>query len=219
MNQESTIAPSILAANFSRLSQQINEIQSPSLEILHWDVMDNHFVPNLTFGPKLIADHRALFSDKIFDVHLMIEHPEKSIEDYAKAGADWITFHQEAPIQTSIRDVIEQIKSLGCKAGISVKPKTPIELIFPMLDYLDLVLIMSVEPGFGGQQLIPETLDKITVLREELLRTDADTLISIDGGIKSDHLKEMKQRGVHIIVMGTGFFKHSNPQELFDILR
>lgn len=179
-------------------------------DYMHLDVMDGHFVPNITFGAPVIKYVRS-FTDKPFDVHLMISEPLRYIDDFCDAGADIITFHIESdsdPVET-----IEKIKSRGVKAGLVVKPKTPVEEVFPYLDKLDMVLIMTVEPGFGGQSFMADMLPKVKALREELTRRELNVLIEADGGISDKNIALCAEAGVDVAVAGTAVFKAENPAE------
>jgi len=196
-NQNIQIAPSILSADFGRLNEDIASVE-PHCDLIHVDVMDGHFVPNLTFGAPVVA---WIKSKLPLDVHLMIESPEKYLEDFAKAGSEMITVHAEAC--ENLDEIIDKIHELGCKAGVSIKPATPVQEIESVLDKLDLVLVMSVEPGFGGQGFIHEVVPKISKIRE--LKPDLD--ISVDGGINDETAKIVKDAGANILVAGSYIFK------------
>ncbi len=198
------IAPSILSANFANLKEQIEMLERGGADYIHLDVMDGIFVPNITFGPPLIKDLRGI-TDIPFDVHLMIDKPERYIEDFVKAGADLITVHAEAT--THLHRTIEYIKSYGIKAGVALNPATPLEAIEYVLEYLDLVLIMTVNPGFGGQKFIESTRRKVRKLREIVDERNLNLLIEADGGIKLDNYKEIVDCGLDIIVVGSGIFE------------
>lgn len=195
------IAPSLLASNFTAVAQTIHELNAVDVKWLHLDVMDGVFVDTITFGPQLIAQMRPLTS-MVFDTHLMIENPEKHIAAFAKAGSDWITFHVEATDNPAA--VIQLIHSFGKKAGISVKPNTPIETITPYLKDVDLVLLMSVEPGKGGQSFIPATLDKLDALPKGTYH------VSVDGGINNETMKQCREHGADVFVVGTYLFQDLN---------
>jgi ribulose-phosphate 3-epimerase len=195
------IAPSILSADFSCLAEQVKTVEAAGAAMLHFDVMDGHFVPNLTFGPQLVSALRHR-SRLIFDVHLMIEHPERFIHDFVDAGADLLTVSAEAC--THLHRVLQQIRSLGIKAGVALNPATPLSLLEYVLDEIDLVLIMSVNPGFGGQQFIPAVLPKVRKLKEML--GTRPVKIAVDGGITADNAKSVASAGADILVAGTAVF-------------
>ena len=179
-------------------------------DYMHLDVMDGHFVPNITFGAPVIKYVRS-FTDKPFDVHLMISEPLKYIDDFCAAGADIITFHVES--DSDILATIEKIKARGVKAGLVVKPKTAVEKVFPYLDELDMVLIMTVEPGFGGQSFMEDMLPKVKALKDEITRRELDVLIEADGGISDKNIALCAKAGVDVAVAGTAVFKAENPAE------
>lgn len=201
------VAPSILSADFSRLKESIEEVKEASY--LHIDVMDGHFVPNITIGPLVIKSIRDKFQ-MIFDTHLMIQNPLKYIQDFSDAGSDYITIHVEA---SNPMESILEIKKLGKKAGISIKPQTPVEAIKDFLGLVDLVLVMSVEPGFGGQKFMPIAIPKIKELDELRKQNGYSYLISIDGGINDVTCKEVIQNGCDILVAGSYVFKSKDKQE------
>ena len=194
------IAPSVLAADALRIGKDVQRILDAGADLLHVDIMDAHFVPNLSFGPDLCRALRRGFPDIRQDVHLMMDNPEHYIEAFAAAGANEITIHLE--LGEKIIRVIEHIKGLGCKAGLSVKPDTPAESLLPYLSLIDLVLIMTVEPGFGGQKMMSEQLDKAAILREK----GFSGIISADGGIGPDNAEPAIKKGVTRLVMGTSLF-------------
>lgn len=197
------LAPSILSADFANLENNIKALEKEQVEYLHIDVMDGHFVPNITIGPVVVKSLRKV-TDMIFDVHLMIENPGNYIEAFAKAGADIITVHYEGT--NHIHGVIQSIKSLGKKAGVSINPGTPLNVLEEILPDVDLVLVMSVNPGFGGQKLIPNTLEKAAYLKQVRRQLDLDFLIEMDGGIKDYNVNDVINAGTDIIVAGSAVF-------------
>lgn len=211
------ISPSILAADFSRLGQQISAISNA--DWIHVDIMDGHFVPNLSFGPGITSTVNGL-TDQHLDVHLMIEHPEKWAQTYIEAGADCVIFHVEAMESTAaVVELARDLRSQGVMAGISIKPDTPIEPWLEILEDIDLVLVMSVEPGFGGQKFMPEMLDKARALRAAIDERGLATLIEIDGGIDATTISEAAAAGVDAFVAGSAVFKHADPGQAVDDLR
>ena len=196
------IAPSLLSADFSKLGQEIKAIEKAGADLIHWDVMDGHFVPNLTFGPCVIGANRS--QTKLpFDVHLMVDRPDKLIDQVAEAGANMITVHMEA--LSRVADCVSHIHALGKKAGISLKPHTPVSDIIPFIPEIDLVLIMSVEPGKGGQLFQAQALEKIIALKELIGRKKVQ--ISVDGGIKTETAEACRFAGANILVAGSAIFK------------
>ncbi len=198
------ISPSILSANFSKLGEEIIALEKAGADYIHIDVMDGHFVPNITIGPEVIRRLRPV-TKLTFDVHLMISPVNNFIKDFADAGADIITFHPEAT--KNVSETINLIKKLGKKVGISLKPKSKIDLIEDHLNEIDLILIMSVEPGFGGQKFMPEVLDKMKKLRNIIDEKKLNIDIEIDGGINFDNSKKVKEFGANILVSGSTVFK------------
>ncbi|MDR7869896.1 MAG: ribulose-phosphate 3-epimerase [Tissierellaceae bacterium] len=197
------IAPSLLSANFANLEEEINKIKTGGSEYLHLDVMDGNYVPNISFGIPVIKSLRNV-TDLIFDVHLMIDKPERYIKDFVDAGADIITIHQEAT--THLHSTIQQIKSYGIKAGVSLNPATPIDVLDYVISDIDLILIMSVNPGFGGQSFIPAMLEKIKTTRALIDEQNPNIILQVDGGIKLDNVQEIVNAGASLVVAGSEIF-------------
>ncbi|MCA6070909.1 MAG: ribulose-phosphate 3-epimerase [Endomicrobium sp.] len=204
------IAPSILSANFATLERDVNIVEKAGAKWIHIDVIDGHFAPNITMGPAIVKALRKT-TKLFFDVHLMITSPEKYWQDFQKAGANLITFHSE--VQTDKRKLIENIKTSGVKAGISIKPKTPVSDIEGLLSCLDLVLVMTVEPGFGGQPFMNDMIPKIETLRKNIDQNNYNCLIEIDGGINSQTSSICIQAGADALVSGSYIFSAENPAE------
>ena len=200
------ISPSILSADFSRLGKEIQDLEKAKADLVHIDVMDGHFVPNITIGPEVIKKLRK-YTSLPFDVHLMISPVHNFIKNFAEAGADIITIHPEAT--DDLVSSIKEIKSYNKKAGVSLNPETPIEKVLPVLNSIDLVLIMSVNPGFGGQKFMPETLEKVKKLGKEIDSKKLKAKIEIDGGINFENSKSALKAGVDILVSGTTIFKEN----------
>ncbi len=203
------VAPSILSADFTCLEESIKRVNKATF--LHVDVMDGIFVPNISFGPSIQKQIRSKFSEMIFDTHLMIIDPIKYIKEFADAGSDYITFHIEA--KSDINETIDLIHSYGIKAGISIKPGTDPKVLIPYLKKLDLVLVMSVEPGFGGQKFMPSAIDKIKWLDEYKNKNNLSYIISVDGGINKETYPLVLNAGANLAVMGSFLFKAENPNE------
>jgi len=210
------IAPSILSADFSRLGREVRAVEKAGADAIHVDVMDGHFVPNITIGPLVVAGLRKL-TPLPLDVHLMIEEPKRYIEAFAKAGSTWVTLHAE--VCDSLRRMVKEVRKLGIRPGVVLNPATPLKTLYPILDEVDLVLLMSVNPGFGGQPFIPGTLKKIERLRKIADQNGYPLEIEVDGGIKVENIGEASRAGGDIFVVGTGIFKTANYQVTMRSLR
>lgn len=211
------LSPSILAADFNILGQQIKEVEEAGAQYLHYDVMDGLFVPSISFGLPVLESIKKQ-SNLFFDVHLMIVDPIRYVEDFAKAGADGITFHLEAA-EDRVDETIEKIKECGCKVGLSIKPGTPVEAVYPYLEKIDMVLLMTVEPGFGGQKFIPESMNRIRLLSAKIKEISPDTRLQVDGGVGNKNAAEVVAAGVDTIVSGTAVFRgniHENVNNIFE---
>ncbi len=202
--QSTVIAPSILSANFAKLGEEVDNVLKAGADWVHFDVMDNHYVPNLTIGPMVCEALRKHGVTAPIDVHLMVEPVDRIVPDFAKAGASIISFHPEA--SAHVHRTVQLIKSHGCQAGLVLNPATPIEVLDWVLDDLDLVLLMSVNPGFGGQSFIPSALDKLRRVRQMIDRSGKQIRLEIDGGVKADNIAEIAAAGADTFVAGSAIF-------------
>ena len=210
------IAPSLLSANFLHLDADCRMLNESQADWYHLDVMDGRFVPNISFGPMLIDFFRKA-TTKFCDVHLMIEEPEKYVEAFHKAGADGITVHLEA--SRHLHRTLQQIRSLGIKAGVAINPHTPVDSLNDILPDTDLICVMSVNPGFGGQQFIPHTLEKVRQLRNRIDSLNLSTLIEVDGGVTLENAPALIQAGAHVLVAGNTVFKSADPKATIAALK
>ena len=211
------IAPSILSADFSRLGEEVDSVIQAGADIIHFDVMDNHFVPNLTIGPLVCESLRKYGIKAPIDVHLMTEPVDSLIKDFATAGATYITFHPEA--STHIHRSLDLIRSLGCKSGLVFSPGTPLNYLEHLIEEIDMILIMSVNPGFGGQSFIKSSLDKISASREIISESGRDIRLEVDGGVKIDNIAEIASAGADTFVAGSAIFGSENYQKTISSMK
>ena len=208
---EDLIAPSILSADFAKLGEEVDNVLAAGADIVHFDVMDNHYVPNLTIGPLICSALRKHGVTAPIDVHLMVDPVDRIVPDFAKAGATYITFHPEA--SNHIDRTLQLIRDQGCKSGLVFNPATPLSYLDYVLDKVDMVLLMSVNPGFGGQSFIPSTLDKLRQARTIIDDSGLDIRLEIDGGVKADNIAEIKAAGADTYVSGSGIFGFGNDSD------
>ena len=217
MKQPNFIAPSILSADFAKLGEEVDNVLASGADIVHFDVMDNHYVPNLTIGPLVCDALRSHGVTAPIDVHLMVKPVDRIIPDFAKAGASYITFHPEA--SEHIDRTVALIKEQGCKAGLVFNPATPLHYLNHVIDQLDMVLLMSVNPGFGGQSFIPSSLEKLRVVRKMIDDKNLSTRLEIDGGVKTDNIRDIASAGADTFVAGSAIFNTDNYKSTIDAMR
>ncbi|QIQ42096.1 MAG: ribulose-phosphate 3-epimerase [Buchnera aphidicola (Microlophium carnosum)] len=211
------LAPSILSADFARLGKDTKKAIDAGSDLIHFDVMDNHYVPNLTMGPMILESLRNYNINAPIDVHLMVKPVDNLIPQFAKAGATFITFHPEATLH--IERTLQLIKEHGCKAGLAFNPATPLNFLDHILEKLDLILLMSVNPGFGNQSFLPSTLDKLREVRKMIDANFPDILLEVDGGVKLNNIAEIALAGANVFVIGSGLFKYSNYELIIKKIR
>lgn len=212
------VAASILSADFANLHKDCARLLEAGADVMHFDVMDGHFVPNISYGAPVLTCLHAALPDVFYDVHLMISDPARYAADFAKAGADLITFHLEA-VPDTVEEVIAAIRATGCQVGISIRPGTPVEAVFPYLGVVDLILVMSVEPGFGGQKFMPAAVEKIAAIRAEAQRRGLSTDIEVDGGIDAATAPLCAAAGANVLVAGSAVFGAKDPAAAMSAIR
>ena len=211
------IAPSILSANFAYLGKEVEDVIEAGADFIHFDVMDNHYVPNLTFGPVICQSLRDFGIKAPIDVHLMVEPVDELVDSFAQAGATFISFHPEA--STDISKTIDLIKKRGCRPGLDINPTTSLDYLKDSIEEIDIIIMMSVNPGFAGQSFIPEVLDKLTLARSIIAKSGREIFLEIDGGVKANNIASIAKYGADAFVSGSGIFGTSNYKETIDYMR
>lgn len=217
MSDKILIAPSILSADFAEMGSAVRKIDEAGADFIHMDVMDGIFVPNITFGIKMVADIRPV-TERTLDVHLMIDRPERYIKEFAKAGADIITVHYEA-CEKPVTEVLDDIRALGVKSAVSIKPDTPVEVLKELIPHSDMILIMSVYPGFGGQKFIENSVSRIAETKKYIDGSGKNVLLEVDGGITAENVRRVKEAGANVIVAGSSVFKAGDIKKAIRDLR
>lgn len=217
MSDKILIAPSILSADFAEMGSAVRKIDEAGADFIHMDVMDGIFVPNITFGIKMVADIRPV-TERTLDVHLMIDRPERYIKEFAKAGADIITVHYEA-CEKPVTEVLDDIRALGVKSAVSIKPDTPVEVLKELISHSDMILIMSVYPGFGGQKFIENSVSRIAETKKYIDESGKNVLLEVDGGITAENVRRVKEAGANVIVAGSSVFKAGDIKKAIRDLR
>lgn len=217
MSDKILIAPSILSADFAEMGSAVRKIDEAGADFIHMDVMDGIFVPNITFGIKMVADIRPV-TERALDVHLMIDRPERYIKEFAKAGADIITVHYEA-CEKPVTEVLDDIRALGVKSAVSIKPNTPVEVLKELIPHSDMILIMSVYPGFGGQKFIENSVSRIAETKKYIDGSGKNVLLEVDGGITAENVRRVKEAGANVIVAGSSVFKAGDIKKAIRDLR
>jgi ribulose-phosphate 3-epimerase len=212
------VFPSILSTNFFNLEAKLNDFEKNSIDFIHLDVMDGHFVGNLSFGPAAAAAIKSTFNFNV-DAHLMVSNPAKMIPEFIQAGSDWVSFHMEAVDKANVNETIALIKNQSCRAGLVLNPDSPVETVFPFLEDVDFILLMSVFPGYGGQKFIPGTVEKVAALKQQIREQGTRCLIQVDGGINTSNIGSLKKAGADLFVIGTFLYNSDNIAATLNMIR